>query len=253
VPLQSVASLSNASGPTALERLNRQPKITVGANILGRAQQSVVGDIQKRMNRLKLPPGVTVDFGGEVQQFNESFSALIISLLLSVVFVYMILASQFGSFTQPLVMMLALPLSLLGAFLALLLTGISFDLTAMIGIILLFGLVTKNSILLVDFANRLRRQGMPRDQALLTAGPIRLRPVLMTSLSLILGALPVALGLGTGGSFRQPLALVVIGGLITSTMLTLLLVPVAYSLLDMVLARLQRAPAQPQAAPSPAE
>jgi HAE1 family hydrophobic/amphiphilic exporter-1 len=253
VPLQSIASLADASGPTALERLNRQAKITVGANILGRAQQSVVGDIQKRMNRLQLPPGVTVNFGGEVQQFNESFSALILSLLLSVVFVYMILASQFGSFTQPLVMMLALPLSLLGAFLALLLTGIPFDLTAMIGIILLFGLVTKNSILLVDFANRLRRQGMPRDQALLTAGPIRLRPVLMTSLSLILGSLPVALGLGTGGSFRQPLALVVIGGLITSTVLTLLLVPVAYSLLDMVLTRLRPTPAQAQSAPSPAE
>jgi HAE1 family hydrophobic/amphiphilic exporter-1 len=253
VPLQSVASLSDASGPTALERLNRQPKITVGANILGRAQQSVVGDIQKRLNRLQLPAGVTVNFGGQVQQFNESFSALIVSLLLSVLFVYMILASQFGSFTQPLVMMLALPLSLLGAFLALLLTGISFDLTAMIGIILLFGLVTKNSILLVDFTNRLRRQGLPVDQALLTAGPIRLRPVLMTSLSLILGSLPVAIGLGTGGSFRQPLALVVIGGLITSTVLTLLLVPVAYSLLDMVLVRVQRAPAQAQSVATPAE
>lgn len=253
VALQSIASLSNASGPTALERLNRQPKITVGANILGRAQQSVVGDIQKRLNTLHLPAGVTINFGGEVQQFNESFSALIISLLLSVLFVYMILASQFGSFTQPLVMMLALPLSLLGAFLALLLTGIAFDLTAMIGVIMLFGLVTKNSILLVDFANRLRRQGLPVDQALLTAGPIRLRPVLMTSLSLILGSLPVALGLGTGGSFRQPLALVVIGGLITSTVLTLLLVPVAYSLLESILVRTHRVPTHTQTAPSPAE
>ncbi len=253
VPLQSIASIDNASGPTALERLNRQPKITVGANILGRAQQSVVGDIQKRLNRLQLPAGVTVNFGGEVQQFNESFSALIISLLLSVLFVYMILASQFGSFTQPLVMMLALPLSLLGAFLALLLTGLPFDLTAMIGVIMLFGLVTKNSILLIDFANRLRRQGLSTDEALLRAGPIRLRPVLMTSFSLILGSLPVALGLGTGGSFRQPLALVVIGGLITSTILTLLLVPTAYSLLDLLIVRARRAPAQAQAAPTPAE
>ncbi len=253
VPLQSIASIDNASGPTALERLNRQPKITVGANILGRAQQSVVGDIQKRLNRLQLPAGVTVNFGGEVQQFNESFSALIISLLLSVLFVYMILASQFGSFTQPLVMMLALPLSLLGAFLALLLTGLPFDLTAMIGVIMLFGLVTKNSILLIDFANRLRRQGMSVDQALLTAGPIRLRPVLMTSLSLILGSLPVAVGLGTGGSFRQPLALVVIGGLITSTILTLLLVPTAYGSLDLLLTRVRRAPTQAQAVATPAE
>lgn len=253
LPLSSVASFANASGPTALERLNREPKITVGANIIGRAQQPVVNDIQARLKTLHLPAGVTVSFGGQVQQFNDSFSALFVSLLLSVIFVYMVLASQFGSFTQPFVMMLALPLSLLGAFLALIITGIAFDLTAMIGIIMLFGLVTKNSILLVDFANRLRLSGMPRDQALLTAGPIRLRPVLMTSLALILGSLPVALGLGSGGSFRQPLALVVIGGLITSTVLTLLLVPVAYSILDIVLQRFGRQTkeqVQPASAPA---
>lgn len=237
VPLRNVAALSDASGPTALERLNRQSKVTVGSNSLGRAQQSVANDIQKRVAALKLPEGVAVDFGGQVQQFTESFSSLLVSLLLSVIFVYMVLASQFGSFTQPLVMMLALPLSLLGAFLILIVTRIPFDLTAMIGIIMLFGLVTKNSILVVDFTNRLRRGGMARDQALLTAGPIRLRPVLMTSLALILGSLPVALGLGAGGSFRQPLALVVIGGLVTSTFLTLLLVPVAYAILDIVLTR----------------
>lgn len=242
VPLRNVAVLSNASGPTALERLNRESKLTIGANVLGRAQQSVANDIQARVDKLTLPPGVSVKFGGQVQQFNDSFRSLFISLLLSVLFVYMVLASQFGSFTQPIIMMLALPLSLLGAFLALLVTGIAFDLTAMIGIIMLFGLVTKNSILLVDFANRLRREGVPRDQALLIAGPIRLRPVLMTSLSLILGSLPVALGLGTGGSFRQPLSLVVIGGLITSTILTLLLVPTAYSLLDIIQTRLSRKP-----------
>ncbi|MBI4673440.1 MAG: efflux RND transporter permease subunit [Chloroflexi bacterium] len=254
VPLRNIATLSNASGPTALERLNREPKITIGANVIGRAQQTVANDIQARINQLKLPPGVTVKFSGTIEQLNTSFESLLVSLLLSVVFVYMVLASQFGSFTQPLVMMLALPLSLLGAFLALILTGIAFDMTAMIGIIMLFGLVTKNSILLVDFANKLRRDGMPRDQALLTAGPIRLRPVLMTSLSLILGSLPVALGLGAGGSFRQPLALVVIGGLITSTALTLLLVPIAYAILDSVQARFRRQPqkeaAQTAAAPA---
>ncbi len=252
VPLRNVATLSNASGPTALERLNREPKISVGANVLGRAQQSVADDIQARINQLQLPPGVTVQFGGQVQQFNESFQSLFISLLLSVVFVYMVLASQFGSFTQPLVMMLALPLSLLGAFLALLLTHTPFDMTAMIGIVMLFGLVTKNSILLVDFANRLRKGGMARDQALLAAGPIRLRPVLMTSLALILGSLPVALGLGAGGSFRQPLALVVIGGLITSTILTLLLVPTAYALLDIALHLVQRKKKTDVVQPAPA-
>jgi len=252
VPLRNVATLSNASGPTALERLNREPKISIGANVLGRAQQSVADDIQARVDQLTLPSGVTVQFGGQVQQFNESFQSLFISLLLSVVFVYMVLASQFGSFTQPLVMMLALPLSLLGAFLALLLTHTPFDMTAMIGIVMLFGLVTKNSILLVDFANRLRKGGMARDQALLAAGPIRLRPVLMTSLALILGSLPVAMGLGAGGSFRQPLALVVIGGLITSTILTLLLVPTAYALLDVALNLVQRKKKTDAAQPAPA-
>ncbi|MGB8645061.1 MAG: efflux RND transporter permease subunit [Anaerolineae bacterium] len=252
VPLRNVATLTNASGPTALERLNREPKITVAANILNRAQQSVVNDIQARVNKLQLPAGVRVNYGGQVQQLSEGFSSLLVSLLLSVVFVYMVLASQFGSFTQPFVMMLALPLSLLGAFLALIITGIPFDLTAMIGIIMLFGLVTKNSILLIDFTNRLRKQGMSRDQALLTAAPIRLRPILMTSFALILGSLPVALGLGSGGSFRQPLSLVVIGGLITSTILTLLLVPVAYSLMDILLGRLGRAPSveTPSAVPA---
>lgn len=252
VPLRNIATLSTASGPTALERLNREPKISIGANVLGRAQQSVANDIQARVNQLQLPPGVTVKFGGQVEQFNESFQSLFISLLLSVVFVYMVLASQFGSFTQPLVMMLALPLSLLGAFLALILTGLPFDMTAMIGIIMLFGLVTKNSILLVDFANRLRKGGMARDQALLAAGPIRLRPVLMTSLALILGSLPVAMGLGAGGSFRQPLALVVIGGLITSTILTLLLVPTAYALLDSIQTRFRRKPKTEAAQVAPA-
>lgn len=258
VSLRNVSSVNQDTGPTALERLNRQPKITIGANVLNRAQQTVAGDIQARVKQLQLPPGVTVNFGGDVASFQDSFVSLIVSLLLSTLFVYMVLASQFGSFTQPLVMMLALPLSLLGAFLALLITGIPFDLTAMIGIIMLFGLVTKNGILLVDFANRMKRRGLTSDEAMLTAGPIRLRPVLMTSLALILGSLPVAIGLGSGGSFRQPLALVVIGGLITSTILTLLIVPTAYSLLDMFMYRVRHrgraAPTveAPQPSPAPA-
>jgi len=139
------------------------------------------------------------------------------------------------------VIMLALPLAIIGALLALLVTGRPLDVTSIIGMILLLGLVTKNSILLVDLANRLRRQrGMSRDQALLIAGPIRLRPILMTTLALILGMLPVAIGLGTGSDFRQPMAITIIGGLITSTILTLLLVPTAYSLVEGALARLER-------------
>ncbi len=239
VPLQNVASISSSTGPTAIRRLNRQPQIVVGANYVGRPQGAVTNDVRARLAQMQLPPGVTITFGGQTQSMEESFGSLLFSMFLSVVFVYMVLASQFGSFTQPLVLMLALPLSIIGAFLALLIVNFAFDMTAMIGIILLMGLVTKNSILLVDFANNLRAQGMSRDEALLTAGPIRLRPILMTTLSLILGMLPVALGLGAGGSFRAPMAVAVIGGLITSTLLTLVLVPVAYSILDIIMERLK--------------
>lgn len=239
IPIRNVSSVSSSTGPTAIRRVNRQPQVVVGANYFGRTQGAVTRDVQARLKTLTLPPGVTIGTGAQAQQTNESFSALLFSMLLSVVFVYMVLGSQFSSFTQPFVLMLALPLSFVGAFLALFISRIAFDMTAMIGIILLMGLVTKNSILLVDFANRLRAQGKSRDEALLIAGPIRLRPILMTTLSLILGMLPVALGLGAGGNFRAPMAIAVIGGLITSTLLTLILVPVAYSILDIVMDRLK--------------
>jgi len=238
VALGNVASLSTSTGPTAIRRVNRQPQVVVGANFVGRTQAQVNRDVQARLKQLPLPPGVTVGAGSQLQQTNEGFSSLIFSMILSVVFVYMVLTSQFASFLQPLVLMLALPLSFVGAFLALIIARISLDLTAMIGLILLMGLVTKNSILLVDFTNRLREQGLGRDEALLRAGPIRLRPILMTTLALILGMIPVASGLGAGGSFRAPMAIAVIGGLITSTILTLLLVPVAYAVLDIMLGRL---------------
>jgi HAE1 family hydrophobic/amphiphilic exporter-1 len=244
VPLRNVATLTNSTGPAAISRFNRQPQIVVGGNYHGRSQAAVLGDVRQRLAGVSLPPGVTVQFGGQTELLTESFSSLLFSLLLAVVFVYMVLASQFGSFVQPVVIMLALPLSIIGAFLALLIVRFPFDMTAMIGIILLMGLVTKNSILLVDFTNRLRQRGLSREEALLTAGPIRLRPILMTTLSLILGMTPVALGLGAGGGFRAPMAVAVIGGLITSTLLTLLLVPVAYSIVDILLGRLKRAPTQ---------
>jgi hydrophobic/amphiphilic exporter-1 (mainly G- bacteria), HAE1 family len=255
VPLRNVATSTSSTGPTAIRRVNRQPQVVVGANYFGRTQVQVTREVQERLKNLNLPPGVTIGTGAQQQMTNESFGALIFSMLLSVVFVYMVLGSQFGSFTQPFVLMLALPLSIIGAFLALFITRIPFDMTAMIGIILLMGLVTKNSILLVDFTNRLRSQGKSREEALLIAGPIRLRPILMTTLSLILGMLPVALGLGAGGSFRAPMAIAVIGGLITSTALTLILVPVAYSILDILMDRLKNIrakEARPVAAASPA-
>ncbi|MEK7681475.1 MAG: efflux RND transporter permease subunit, partial [Chloroflexota bacterium] len=169
----------------------------------------------------------------------ETFSSLLLALGLSVLFVYMILASEFGSFTQPLVIMVALPLAGVGAFGLLFAAGFPISMMAMIGIILLMGLVAKNSILLVDYTNTLRSRGMPRGEALLTAGPIRLRPILMTTAAMIMGMLPLALGFGTGSEMRRPMGLAVIGGLITSTILTLIVVPVVYSMMDEALDRLR--------------
>ena len=155
----------------------------------------------------------------------------------------MVLASQFGSFSQPLVIMMAMPFSFIGAFLVLRMLGLDLDITGMIGLILLLGLVVKNSILLVDFANRLRELGLHKHEALRLAGAIRLRPILMTALSLIAGALPTALGIhvfgtGEGSEFRKGLAWVIIGGMTTSTLLTLLVVPTVYSLLDSATSRM---------------
>ncbi|MCX7838413.1 MAG: efflux RND transporter permease subunit [Anaerolineae bacterium] len=252
VPLQNVASIVSTSGPSVISRLNRQTQITIGANTVGRSQAQVVADMRERLAQMKLPSDVTWRFGGQVQQTQSSLEILLGSLTLSVIFMYMVLASQFGSYTQPIVLMLALPLAIIGAFGALLITGTNADMTAVIGIILLLGLAVKNSILLVDFANRLRAQGMSTYEALLIAGPTRLRPILMTTFALILGMTPVALGLGAGGSFRAPMAIAVIGGLITSTLLTLVIVPTFYSLLMTVQDRLLRRAPAPLPAPSPA-
>lgn len=193
-----------------------------------------------------LPPGVSTEFGGETQLMEESFSVLYFSLALAVLFIYMVLASLFGSLLQPFIIMLALPLSIIGAFFALLITGKELDITAMIGIILLMGIVTKNSILLVDFTNARRQQGLSIREALVEAGGIRLRPILMTTLALIFGMVPVALGLGEAGEFRAPMAITVIGGLITSTLLSLIIVPVAYSLLEGLKQRLTHSSSKPE-------
>ena len=241
IPLRQIAHMEEASGPTQINRVDRQPAVIVGADTFGRVQADVIDDVTRVMEEATLPAGVTWAFTGEQKMMTEAFTAMGMAMLLAVLFVYMVLASQFGSFIQPLVIMLALPFAAIGGLLSLLIFNLPLDMTAMIGLILLFGLVTKNSILLVDLTNKMRRKrGMDISTALRTAGPIRLRPILMTTLALILGMLPVAIGMGTGSDFRQPMAITVIGGLITSTILTLLFVPMAYSLVEGGLARYQR-------------
>jgi HAE1 family hydrophobic/amphiphilic exporter-1 len=188
--------------------------------------------IREKLDAAPMPAGYTVQLGGETEQLEETAGYVVEAIVLAVVLVFLILASQFESLMQPFAIMLSMPLSLIGVLLALLITNDTFNMMSMIGVILLFGLVTKNAILLVDNANERRAQGVDRLQALVDAGVVRLRPIMMTTLAMIAGMVPIALALGEGGGFRAPMARAVIGGLITSTLLTLVVVPVAYTYFD---------------------
>jgi hydrophobic/amphiphilic exporter-1 (mainly G- bacteria), HAE1 family len=238
VPLSALVRVEPTSGPTTIRRYDRQNQILIGANLVGRNLAEVQQEINAKINGSNLPSDVTISFTGQIQQQQEGFGTLLIAMGLSVLFVYMVLASQFGSFSQPFVIMLAMPFSFIGAFLALRISGFDLDILGMIGLIMLLGLVTKNSILLIDFTNRLRRGGMDKHVAIERAGAVRLRPILMTTLALVVGGIPIAIGIGEGSEFRRGLSIVLIGGLITSMLLTLLVVPTAYSLLESVTRRL---------------
>ncbi|MBO9337704.1 MAG: efflux RND transporter permease subunit [Chloroflexus sp.] len=245
VPLSSLGTLELASSLVSIRRYDRLNQVLIGANLEGVNLSDAQAALQARIEALNIPPNVIVSYVGTFAQTNEGFSSLFLAMGLSVLFVYMVLASQFGSFTQPLVIMMAMPFSFIGAFLALRLIGIDLDITGMIGLIMLLGLVVKNSILLVDFTNRLRDLGLDKHSALKLAGAIRLRPILMTALSLVAGAMPTALGIhvlatGEGNEFRKGLAWVLIGGMLTSTLLTLLVVPTVYSLMDAVVTWLKQ-------------
>jgi HAE1 family hydrophobic/amphiphilic exporter-1 len=232
IPVGQVASFQRGTSASLIRRYDLIREVRVSANTADRPMGDVVKDIRARGTELSLPSGFEVLYTGEAQDMEESFRYIYDALILAVVFIYLILASQFGSFTHPLAIMLSLPLSLIGVVGMLMITGDTLNIMSMIGLILLMGLVTKNAILLIDYTNRLRRGGMERNAALGKAGSTRLRPILMTTLAMIFGMLPLALQIGAGSEIRSPMARAVIGGLITSTLLTLLAVPVVYSLLD---------------------
>lgn len=239
-PLGSLIDITFDAGPTTIRRYDRANQIIIGANVVGRNTNDVISEITAGLQQIEAPPGVEFGFGGDAEEQAEGFQTLIIAMGLSILFVYMVLASQFASFLQPIVIMLAMPFSFLGSFLALRITGMELDIISMIGLIMLMGMVVKNSILLIDFTNRLREAGIDKHAALERAGAIRLRPILMTSTAIIVGALPVAIGLGEGAEIRRGLSVVLIGGMITSTLLTLLVVPTAYSILIGMTERFQR-------------
>lgn len=232
VPLNEVTFSEEGYGPSQINRYKRQREIRVDANLSGILLGEALAEINKEVDKLELPAGYTVSVVGEGELQEESFGNIFLSLFLAIIFVYIVLAAQFESFIHPFSIMLALPMSIIGAILFLLIFGSSISVISLIGIIMLMGLVTKNGILLVDYINVLRERGMSRFDALVLAGPTRLRPILMTTFAMIFGMLPVAFGLGEGSEFRAPMGQAVIGGLITSTILTLFIVPVVYTVLD---------------------
>ncbi|MGC4120759.1 MAG: efflux RND transporter permease subunit [Myxococcales bacterium] len=240
LPLGQVARLRSTLGPAQVDHLDREKTINVQANVQGRSLSEVVRDLNVRLAKLPLPPGYSISQGGEARDQAEVFGRVGIALLVALVLMYLILVIQFGSFLDPLAILVSLPLSLIGVVLALLVTGDTLNIMSLIGVILLFGIVAKNAILLIDFAKWSRARGASLREALIEAGRIRLRPIMMTTVAIIAGMIPVALGVGEGGDFRAPLGRAVIGGVITSTVLTLLVIPTVYEILDGMRARALR-------------
>jgi len=241
VPLSQVAEIHAGVGPQQIDRRNLEQQVSINSGVLpGEPMGDVANKVRDAINKVGLPPGYHFVFGGDVQNLDETKGYVLEAMFLAVIFIYLILASLFGSFIQPLAIMIALPLSFIGVALALLVTKGNISVMAMIGIIMLMGLVTKNGILLIDFTNQQRSQGLSRSQALRTAARIRLRPIIMTTVAMIFGMIPLALAIGEGAEQRAPMARAVIGGLITSTLLTLFVVPVVYTILDDVAALLTR-------------
>jgi multidrug efflux pump subunit AcrB len=231
VSLESVATIESVFNPEIIRRQNLQRREAVFAGVEGRSAGDVGADVQKLMKETVLPPGFSFDIGGQMQQQAEAFGGLLSAMALAVIFIYIVLASQFGSFLQPIAIMASLPLSLIGVMLALLFWKSTLNVFSMIGLVMLMGLVTKNAILLVDFANQARREGASVPEALLQAGLIRMRPIIMTTAAMVFGMLPLALALNDGGEIQAPMGRAIIGGVITSTLLTLVVVPVLYSYL----------------------
>src|SRR6185369_3302034 len=232
VPLDQIARVTMGKGPSQIQHAGGKRMIAVSANAQGRASGEVTADALKLAHAIDFPEGYGIELAGASKDQKEVFTSMAISLVMGVALMYLVLVMQFGSFTAPLPVMLSLPLSLIGVVVALLVTKGTMNLMSLIGVIMLMGLVAKNAILLLDAARSLEEQGMAREEALMAAGRKRLRPILMTTFALIAGMLPVAIGVGEGGEFYRPMAVAIIGGTITSTLLTLLVIPSFYDSIE---------------------
>ena len=239
IELSNIVEIKEGGGPSVINRVDRQRAITLFANLEGKP----LGQAKEELDNIALkilPPDYTGSHKGMADMMGESFGYLMFALILGVILAYMVLASQFESFIHPITVLLSMPFSFIGAFAALLITGMTLNIFSFIGLILLMGLVKKNAILLVDYTNTLRAKGMERKEAILTAGPVRLRPILMTTFAMVFGMMPIALGIGEGSETRAPMAIATIGGLLTSLFLTLVVIPVVYDVFDDLWGRFKR-------------
>ena len=231
VELRNLIRIQEGGGPSVIDRVDRQRSISLFAGLEKKPLGQAVEELNAIAGRI-LPADYLPKYRGTAETMDESFRYLIYALILGVIMAYMVLAAQFESFVHPFTVLLSMPLSFVGAFSALLITGNTLNIFSLIGLILLMGLVKKNAILLVDYTNVLRERGIPRREAILQAGPVRLRPILMTTFAMVFGMMPVAFGVGEGSETRSPMGIAVIGGLLTSLFLTLVVIPAAYDLFD---------------------
>jgi HAE1 family hydrophobic/amphiphilic exporter-1 len=253
VPMAQVATATAVTAPTKIEHEDGAATVTLTANVLGRPLGDVASGIDRVLASMSLPPGVTVAYAGDVKDQQDVFSNILLALAAAVVGMYFVLVLQFNSWTEPLAILTSLPLSAVGVVGALWMTGMTINIMSLIGVILLCGVVAKNAILLLDYAKQLREGGWTLTDALVESGATRLRPIMMTTVALVAGMVPVAIGSGEGAMFRAPLGVAVIGGTVTSTALTLLVVPVVYALLDGVRQRVRtRSPSRSGQATAPA-
>jgi HAE1 family hydrophobic/amphiphilic exporter-1 len=240
LPLGQVATITPSLGPARIDHLDRERVIAVQGNTFQRPLSEVIKDLNAKIETMNLPPGYDISQGGQTEEQTEVFTRIFVALGVAVLLMYLVLVVQFGSFLDPLAIMLSLPLSLIGVVGMLMITGDTLNIMSLIGVILLMGIVAKNAILLIDFAKWSEEKGVPRREAIVEAGRARLRPILMTTFALIAGMVPVALGVGEGADFRAPLGRAIIGGVITSTILTLLVIPTFYDVLAGMRDRVRR-------------
>ena len=230
--LEAVADIKIARGPAEIRRVAQERVASITSNIAYGDLGAAAAEVTAIINRTPLPNGVTAMVSGQNEEMQDSFQSMQFALALAIFLVYLVMASQFESLVHPFVILFTIPLALVGAVLALFLTGTTVNVVAFIGVIMLAGIVVNNAIVLVDLINQLQAKGMEKMAAIIEAGNARLRPILMTTLTTALGLLPMAIGFGEGSEVRTPMAITVIGGLLVSTLLTLVVIPVVYSLMD---------------------